>query len=48
MDIFMIFFKMKVCCVFSLESHHRGDSNEYTHHTIVNIIRKSPEISQNK
>ena len=47
MDIFSIFFKMKVCCVFSLESPHRGDSNEYTHHTIVNIKRKSPEISQN-
>ena len=25
---------MKVCCVFSLESPHRGDSNEYTQHTI--------------
>ena len=24
-----IFFKMKVRCVFSLESPHRGDSNEY-------------------
>ena len=41
MDIFSIFFKMKVCCVFSLESSHRGDSNEYTHHAIVNIKRKS-------
>ena len=41
MDIFSIFFKMKVCCVFSLESPHRGDSNEYTQHTIINIKRKS-------
>ena len=30
MDIFLIFFYMKVCCVFSLESPHRGDSNQYT------------------
>ena len=28
---------MKVCCVFSLESPHRGDSNEYTQYTIYNI-----------
>ena len=26
---FSIFFNMKVCCVFSLESPHRGYSNEY-------------------
>ena len=37
MDIFSIFFIMKVCCVFSLESPRRGDSNEYTQHTIFNI-----------
>ena len=30
MDIFSIFFTMKVCCVFSLESPHCDDSNEYT------------------
>ena len=30
MDIFLIFFNMKVSCVFTLESPHRGDSNEYT------------------
>ena len=29
-DIFSIFYNMKVYCVFSLESPHRGDSNEYT------------------
>ena len=31
---------MKVCCVFSLESPHRGDSNEYAHYTIINIKKK--------
>ena len=36
MDIFSIFFNTKVCCVFSLESPHRGDSNEYTQYTIFN------------
>ena len=40
MDIFFIFFNMKVCCVFSLESPHRGDSNDYTQYTIFNIKRK--------
>ena len=35
--IFSIFFNMKVCCVFSLESPRLGDSNEYTQHTIINI-----------
>ena len=29
-DILSVFFNMDVCCVFSLESPHRGDSNEYT------------------
>ena len=32
---------MTVCCVFSLESPHRGDSNEYTQHTIISMKRKS-------
>ena len=41
-DIFSIFFSTKVCCVFSLESPHRGDSNEYIQQTIINIKRKSP------
>ena len=31
---------MKVCCVFSLESPHRGDPNEDTQHTIINIKKK--------
>ena len=33
--------------MFSLESPHRGDSNEYTQHTKINIKRKSPKIFQN-
>ena len=37
---------MKVSCVYSLESPHRGDPNEYTQHTIINIKRKSSEMSQ--
>ena len=32
-DIFSIFFSIKVHCVFSLESPHRGDSNEYAQYT---------------
>ena len=47
MDIFSIFFNMKVCCVFSLESPHQGDSNEYTKHTIFNINKKNrPKLFQ--
>ena len=40
MDIFSIFFNMKVCCVFSLESPHGGDSNDYTQYTIFNMKKK--------
>ena len=39
-DVFSIFFNMKVFCVFSLESPHRGDSNEYTQYIIFDIKRK--------
>ena len=31
---------MKLCCVFSLESPHPGDSYEYTQYSIVNIKKK--------
>ena len=41
MDICFTFFDMKVCCVFSLESPHRGDSNENTQYTIFNINKKN-------
>ena len=44
-DIFSIFFNMKVCCIFLLESPHRGDSNEYTQYTICNIKRNSLSIN---
>ena len=37
---FSIFFNLKLCCVFSLESPHRGDSYEYIQHTSINIIKK--------
>ena len=40
MNIFSILFNMKVCCVFLLESPHRGDYNEYTQYTIFNIKKK--------
>ena len=33
--------------MFSLESPHRGDSNELTQHTFISIKRKSPEIIPN-
>ena len=47
MDIFSIFFSMKVYCVFSLESPHRGDSNVYTQCTIF-IVKKIiiPDLSK--
>ena len=39
-------FNMKACCVFSFESPHRGDSNEYTQQAIINIkIRKLSQRS---
>ena len=42
MEIFFsIFFNMKVYCVVSLESPHRGDSNEYTQYTIYNIKKEN-------
>ena len=40
MDIFSIFFNMKVCCVFSLELPYRGDSNECIQYTIFSIKKK--------
>ena len=40
MGKFSIFFNMKVCCVFSLKSTHRGDSNENTQYTIFSLKKK--------
>ena len=37
---------MKVYCVFSLESPHRGNSNEYSQYTIFNIKKNQPKFSQ--
>ena len=46
-DISFNFFSMKVYCVFSLESPHRGDSNEYTHYTISQCKKENrPKLSQ--
>ena len=46
-DIFSIFFNMKVYCVFSLESPHRGDSNVYSQYTIFIIKKKNtPDYSK--
>ena len=42
-----IFCNMKVCCVFSLESPHGGDSNEYTQHTII-ILKKKITLNHPK
>ena len=39
-DLFDFFYNMKVCCVFSIESPHIGDSNENTQYTIFNIKKK--------
>ena len=38
--IFSTFYNMKVCCVFSLELLHGGDSNEYTQFTIFNMKKE--------
>ena len=39
-DIFSIFFDMKVCCGYLLESPHRGNFNEYTQYTIFSTKKK--------
>ena len=46
-DIFSIFLNLNVCCVLSLESPHRGDSNENTQYTFFNIKKKEnhPKLS---
>ena len=47
MDIFSIFFNVKVYCTFSLESSHRGDSNVYIQYTMFMVKKKSPQIIPN-
>ena len=39
--ISLIFCNKKVCCVFSLEWPHWGDSKEYTQYTVFNIKKKN-------
>ena len=46
-DILSILFNIKVYCVFSLESPHRGDSNEYTQYTLFNMKKKCIKIIPN-
>ena len=48
MDTFSIFFHMKVYCMFSLESPHRGDSNEYTQYTFFNITNMKITLNYTK
>ena len=48
MDIFSIFLYMKVCCVFLLESPHRGDSNKYTQFTIFNAVKPAYVVTSIK
>ena len=45
MNIFSIFFNMKIYCVFTLESPHRGDSNVYIQYTI-SLKVNHPKLSQ--
>ena len=46
--LFCFFLDMKVCCVFLLESPHRGDSNEYTQYTIFSTKKENhPKIIPN-
>ena len=35
-----MFYTLNVCRVYSLESPHRGDSNEYTQHTFTRYKKK--------
>ena len=45
--MFSICFQMKVCSLFILELRHRGDSNEYTQHTIISIKKGNhPRLPQ--
>ena len=44
--MFLIFYNIKVCCVFLLESPHSGDFNEYIQYTIFNIKKNHTIISQ--
>ena len=38
LGFFFLFYHRIVCCVYSLESPHRGNSNEYTQHYVTIIV----------
>ena len=43
---FLIFFTMKAYCVLSIESPHRGASNEKTQYTIFSLQKENhPKLS---
>ena len=47
-DIFSIFYNIKVSCVFSLESPHRGDSNKCAQYTIFNTKKENITLNYPK
>ena len=47
-DIFSVVYNMKVPCVFSLESPHRGNSNEYTQYTTFSIKKEKITLNSPK
>ena len=48
MNIFSIFFNLKVCSVFSLESPNSGDSNVYKQDTVFTIKKENhSKLSKN-
>ena len=40
-----MFYILNVSCVYSLESPHRGNSNEYTQHTVTRKKENLPKLS---
>ena len=46
--ISLIFYNMKLCCVFSLELPHWGDSNENTQYTVFNTEKKKITLNNPK
>ena len=46
--ISLMFYNMKVYCVFTLESPHRGDSNEYTQYAIFQYENEKKNLNNCK
>ena len=46
--ICLIFYNMKVCCEFSLESPHYGDSNKNTQYTVFKYKKKKITLNYRK